>query len=660
MLWVRLLLGVFDLAFWNLDASRLFGASLMGLVAIIELAWEMLLSTSIPFFSFFFGIICHPTCPMMDCFAYRKYIPKNYDPKLAPSVFYTCPIGLSSPLGNPDPSVLSCPHSDYVTDPKHIGLLRLLTVAHVTFSRRPRPLPSEPSTDPVTPPPAPDHALGFTDIYGSLTPRQISVITIGSAIGTGLMVGTGRALSIGPAAIIISYTIVGFAVYLVLSALGEVGSWLPKPYTVADQAVRFWLKYAIVTPNQLTAAALVVSLVSYWVDADQVNPGVWITIFLSIIVSLNCINHRLPSRIEFYMASCKLVVMLGLMILSTIIALGGGPDHDRRGFRYWSYPGAFGSHRRDSLIDNFSITCSTMSSATFAYIGSERSGMCHFPNVRKATSRAIRNTFYRILVFHLLAITLLGMIIPQKSMSVALYSQASPDAAASAFVAALYLASISVLPDLLNTCILIFVLSIANYDLYLATKAMCDLSLKNRAPAFLSRTTRRGVPIYALGTTSLLATLAYLSVNQDATLVFGYFVDMVTMLGLLTWFSILVTHISFVRARKAQGVPDKSLAFQARFGLPGTCVALVLCLFISVTIVFDSFSFESGERQFDVRSFVASYISIPLYILLMIGYKVTVHSKRVHPKDADLWTDKSGHDQSNGEGQARSTEAASS
>ena len=42
-----------------------------------------------------------------------------------------------------------------------------------------------------------------------------------------------------PAAILISYTIVGFAVYLVLSALGEVGSWLPKPYTVADQAVRF-------------------------------------------------------------------------------------------------------------------------------------------------------------------------------------------------------------------------------------------------------------------------------------------------------------------------------------------------------------------------------------------------------------------------------------
>ena len=407
-----------------------------------------------------------------------------------------------------------------------------------------------------------------------------------------------------------------------------------RSITFAHFLSRFWLKYAIVTPNQLTAAALVVS---YWVNSDQVNPGAWITIFLSVIVTLNCINHRLPSRIEFYMASFKLVVMLGLMILSTIIALGGGPDHDRRGFRYWSYPGAFGAYH--GLLDKFYITCSTMSSATFAYIGSERSGMCYFPNVRKATSKAIKNTFYRILVFHLLAITLLGMIIPQNSVSVAFYSRPSDNAAASAFVAALQQAGIKVLPHLLNGCILFFVLSIADYDLYLATKAMCDLSLKLRAPSFLSRT-RRGIPVYALGVCSSLATLAYLNVNQDSTLIFGYFVDMVTMLGLLTWISILVTHISFVRARKAQGIPDKALEFRARFGLPGTYLALVLCLFISVTIAFDSFSFESGERKFNVKSFIASYISIPVYILLMIGYKVIVSSKPVHPKEADLWSGK--------------------
>ncbi|KAJ5104446.1 Amino acid/polyamine transporter I [Penicillium alfredii] len=497
-----------------------------------------------------------------------------------------------------------------------------------------------------------DHATGFVDIYDSLTPRQISIITIGSAIGTGLMIGTGRALSMsGPVAIIISYTVVGLAVYLVLSALGEVAAWLPRPYTVADQAVRFcdpalgfslgwifWLKYAVLTPNQLTAAALVIS---YWLDAERINPSICITTFLLIITTLNFLAHWLPSRIELYVSSFKVVVMLALMIVSLVIAMGGGPDRERRGFRYWKHSGAFGNYDNSRVMVNFYMVWRTMSSATFAYMGSERFGiLAQSPSVRKATSRAIRNIFYRILVFHILGITLIGMIVPHSSVSLTFYSRASRGAAASPFVAALCLAGISVLPDILNGCILLFVLSIANYDLYLATKAMCDLSLKHRAPAFLSRTNQKGVPVYALGVCSSLATLAYLNVSHDSTLVFGYFVDTVTMLGLLTWMSILITHISFVRARKAQGIPDKALAFKARFGLPGTWFGLVLCLFISLTMAFDAFSFQSGARHFNYKFFIASYIGIPLYVILIVGHKMTVKCRHVHPKDADLWTDK--------------------
>jgi amino acid transporter len=173
------------------------------------------------------------------------------------------------------------------------------------------------------------------------------------------------------------------------------------------------------------------------------------------------------------------------------------------------------------------------------------------------------------MVFHLLAITLLGMIVPHDSVSLAFSSDASHGAAASAFVAALYLAGISVLPDLLNACILLFVLSIADYDLYLATKAMCDLAGKHRAPAFLSHTTRRGVPIYALAVCSSIATVAYLNVRQDSTVVFGYFVDMVTMLGLLTWISILVTIFLLCGRERLKGFPTKPLPLE----LASVCLA---------------------------------------------------------------------------------------
>jgi amino acid transporter len=282
-----------------------------------------------------------------------------------------------------------------------------------------------------------------------------------------------------------------------------------------------------------------------------------------------------------------------------------------------------------------------MSSAAFVYIGSERAGiMAQSPNVRKAISRSIKHAFYRSMVFHLLGIILLGMLVPHDSIALAFYHKATKSAAASPFVAALYLAGIPVVPDILNAFILLFVLSIANYDLWLATKAMCDLSVKRRAPVFLSRINRRGVPVYALAVCASVSTLAYLNVPQDTTLMFGYFMDAVTMLGLLTWMSILLTHISFVRARRAQGIDDDALSFRARFGLPGTWLALALCLFISATMIFGAFSFESGNIKFDYRSVVASYIGVPIYFFLYIGHKVVRKSKRVIPNEADLWTDK--------------------
>ncbi|KAJ6107160.1 hypothetical protein N7523_008483 [Penicillium sp. IBT 18751x] len=513
-----------------------------------------------------------------------------------------------------------------------------------------------------------DLATGFDDIYEALGPRQVAVISscgfcglipalskptaVGTAIGTGMMIGTGRALSMsGPAAITISYTVVGFAVYLVLSALGEVVAWLPKPYTVADQAVRFcdpalgfslgwiyWLKYALVTPSQLTAAAL---LISYWLDPERVNPGVWITVFLLTITVLNYLHHGLASQVEFYVSSFKLLVMFALMILSIIVALGGGPDQDMRGFRYWKSPGAFANRYDNSLVENLILTCGTMSSAAFVYIGSERAGiLAQSPNVRKAISRSTMHIFYRTLVFHLLAVILLGMLVPHDSVSLSFHHKASKSAAASPFVAALYLAGIPVLPDILNAFILLFVLSTANYDLWLATKAMCDLAVKRRAPMFLSRLNNRGLPMYAFAVCASVATLAYLNVPQDAVLMFRYLTDTVTMLGLLTWMSILFTHISFVRARRAQGIEDSILLYRARFGLPGTWLAIALCLFISATMILGSFSFDSGRTIFDYRSFVACYIGIPIYLCLYIGYKVARKSKRVVPSEADLWTDK--------------------
>ena len=188
-----------------------------------------------------------------------------------------------------------------------------------------------------------------TSLERGLKARHITMIAIGGAIGTGLIVGTGKALAqAGPGSVFVSYLIVGFVVYLVMCALGEMATWLPMSAGFTGYASRFcdpslgfalgytyWFKYIVVTPNQLTAAALVIQ---YWVDRDTVNPGVFIAIFLVAIIAINYFGIRFFGEFEFWLSSFKVITIVGVIFFSLIMACGG-VDGDARGFRYWHTPG---------------------------------------------------------------------------------------------------------------------------------------------------------------------------------------------------------------------------------------------------------------------------------------------------------------------------------
>ena len=85
-------------------------------------------------------------------------------------------------------------------------------------------------------------------------------------------------------------------------------------------------------------------------NRERVNPGVWIAVFLVVIVTINYLGVRFFGEFEFVLSSLKVLIIVGLIILSLVLALGGGPDHDRKGFRYWHNPG------RDFILVPLQIT----------------------------------------------------------------------------------------------------------------------------------------------------------------------------------------------------------------------------------------------------------------------------------------------------------------
>lgn len=169
-----------------------------------------------------------------------------------------------------------------------------------------------------------------------------------------------------------------------------------------------------------------------------------------------------------------------------------------------------------------------MITAVFAYLGTELVGVTvgEAQNPRKTVPRAIKLTFYRILFFYVLSVLLLGMIVPYDSRELAFATKASSSAAASPFVVAIQLAGIDVLPGFLNGCILLFVFSAANSDLYIASRTIYGLASQGKAPRILARTDKRGVPVYSLGLSTLFCLLAFMNVADDSRSVFLYFVNL--------------------------------------------------------------------------------------------------------------------------------------
>lgn len=511
------------------------------------------------------------------------------------------------------------------------------------------------------------HIRGFetaegTRLHRGLKARHITMIAIGGALGTGLIIGTGKALaSAGPGSLFISYTFIGGIVFIVMSGLGEMAAWLPLSAGFTGYATRYchpslgfalgwtyWFKYIIVTPNQLTAAALTMQ---FWVDRDKVNPGVWVAIFLVLIV---CINYfggiKFFGEFEFWLSSFKVIIVVGIILFSLIIACGGGPDGDARGFRYWNDPGAFaewspmrtGFSTTSDDVKRFLGFWSVMVNATFAYLGTELVGVTagEAQNPRRSIPKAIKLTFYRILFFYCLSVFLVGMIVPYNSPELAFANkQSNPSAAASPFVVAAQLAGVKTLPHIINACILIFVFSASNSDLYIASRTLYGLASDEAAPAIFKKTDSRGVPYPSLALCTCFALLAFLNCSDDSRKVFIHFVNLTTIFGILTWISLLVTHIYFVKARRAQNIAEESLPYKAPLGLWGTYIALFFCCLIALTKNFDVFVKTDGV-SFHYESFITGYLGIPLYLALLFGHMMWTKSRGIKAHEADFYSGK--------------------
>jgi amino acid transporter len=483
------------------------------------------------------------------------------------------------------------------------------------------------------------------ETHRALKPRQISMIAIGGAIGTGLIIGSGTSLArSGPGTLFLAYTIMGAVCFSVMLALGEMSTRFPSKKGFAGHATRcvdpafgfctaivYLCKYLIISPNQIVAGSLIIG---FW--NQSINKAAWVSIMVAFVIAINCLGIKWFGEIEFWLSLIKIITLTGLILLGLIIDLGGVPGQQRLGFAYWMNGRAFKAYKVAGDLGKFLGFVNALVLALFAYMGTELIGVTvgEAKNPRKTVPSAIKKTFYRILFFYICGVLVVGMIVDSNSpaLATAVRTGTAGGAAASPFVLAITSAGISTLPSIINACLLVFTFSAANSDQYIATRTLYGLAKDGSAPKIFTRCNARGVPYMAFGFTGLFMGLAFIVASSDAKKVFDYFVSSVTIFGGLTWISILASHVAFMKGMKAQGISRDTLPYKSPFQPYLTYFALVFTCVLCFFKGFDSF------MPWDYTSFITHYIGIPIYAISYLGFKFLRKTKAVKMSEMDLTT----------------------
>jgi len=399
------------------------------------------------------------------------------------------------------------------------------------------------------------------DLQRGLEQRHLSMVAIAGSIGTGLFLGLGLPLQTGgPLGALLGYGVIGMVVCAVQFALGEVAALLPVTGSfvrhaefLVDPALGFAIGWNLVygnilsIPSEITAICV---LFKYWTD---INPAFFIVTFILITVVVGLAFVRVFGEIEFVFALLKILLVVFLIILGLVIDLGGIPGTERIGFKYWQDPGPFAEYIATGGWGKFLGFWAVMTGAVFSFAGVESLAMAaaETRNPRRAIPRACKRVFARIVLFYMLAVLVVGMLVPSNDPRL---DGSGDTVAQSPFVIAASAAGIPAIASVVNAVVITSAWSASNQALLSGTRVLYGLALKGQAPKVFLRTTSWGTPYMCVLLFSCFMFLSFMSLSEGAMTVFWWLVRLTAAGVLVSWSCILLNHIRLRLAMKKQNI----------------------------------------------------------------------------------------------------------
>ncbi|HDR8040739.1 TPA: amino acid permease [Bacillus cereus] len=459
------------------------------------------------------------------------------------------------------------------------------------------------------------------------------MIAIGGSIGTGLFISSGTSIQMaGPGGALIAYISIGIMVYLLMMSLGEMATFLPHSGSFSVYASRFvdpalgfalgwnyWYTWAITIAVELSASAIIMK---FWFPSI---PGiVWSAAFLTIIFLLNYFSTKSFGEAEFWFSLIKVITIIVFLLvgLLTILGIIGG---EFVGFKNFTIGEAPIPSSGLSILSVFMI-------AGFSFQGTELVGVAagESKNPKKNVPKAIKQVFWRILLFYICSIFVIGLLIPYTHPY--LMNIDIENVSMSPFTIVFEKAGLLFAASVMNAVILTSILSAANSGMYASTRMLWSLAREGKAPKSLMKINKNGVPINALIVTALVGMFAFLSSFLGEGKVFMWLLSSSGLSGFIAWLGIALSHYRFRKAYIAQGKNIDDLPYRAKWFPFAPIISIVLCI---VVILGQEYKNIVNTNVSWVDLF-ATYISAILFLCIWFGYKIKYKTKIVDLKQCDF------------------------
>ncbi len=414
------------------------------------------------------------------------------------------------------------------------------------------------------------------ELKRDLANRHVQLIAIGGTIGTGLFLGSGKAIQLAGPSVIFAYLIVGIALFFMMRALGElllskegydsftdIAEDYLGPRAAFITGWTYWFCWIMTAMADVIAVGV---YVQYWFDIPQWVPAL---VSLLLLLGLNLLTVKLFGELEFWFALIKVITILALIVIGVVLlVIGYQTDAGAVSMNnLWGHGGLF-PHGMTGFLLSFQMV-------VFAFVGVELVGVAaaETSNPRKNIPSAINKIPLRILFFYVGALIVLLCINPWTELN----------AAESPFVKTFSLIGIPLAAGIINLVVLTSAASACNSGLFSTSRILFTLSKSEQAPASFRKLTKNHVPGNALWVSAIVVSVGALLSKLVPEQAFGIVTTISAICFIWVWSVILISHIKY---RKTRCDLHKKSAFKAPFAPFINYVVLMLFGLILIVLLF--------------------------------------------------------------------------